>query len=153
MPYFDTAHEWLNQSALLLQARPNTTRITTKYTIPNSSKTSPQVKGVPNSKKKPATNTTTKDDSTTESARVQMTTSTATLTLKTYDPISGSTLKYRTNKAAEVGRLVQIMGRLGRGMAGLDMKDDEPMRTDGTEKKDDVVGVPSGKKSKKKSRK
>lgn len=38
-------------------------------------------------------------------------------------------------------------------MAGLDMKDDEPMRTDGTEKKDDVVGVPSGKKSKKKSRK
>lgn len=39
--------------------------------------------------------------------------------LKTYDPHSGVTLKYKTSKAAEVGRLVQMLGTLGRGMAGL----------------------------------
>ncbi|OBT54544.1 hypothetical protein VE04_05720 [Pseudogymnoascus sp. 24MN13] len=41
------------------------------------------------------------------------------LTLKTYDPASGTTLKYRTDKAAEVGRLVLSLSRLGREMAGL----------------------------------
>ena len=41
------------------------------------------------------------------------------LELKTYDPESGVTLKYRTDKAAEVGRLVASLGRLGRHMAAL----------------------------------
>jgi len=44
---------------------------------------------------------------------------TATLTLKTFDPVSGACLKYRTNKAAEVGRLIASLGRLGRIMAAL----------------------------------
>lgn len=41
------------------------------------------------------------------------------LVLKTYDPISGVTLKYRTTKAAEVSRLIHALGRLGRVMAAL----------------------------------
>ena len=44
---------------------------------------------------------------------------TAMLTLKTYDPVSGVCIKYQTNKAAEVGRLIGGLGRLGRCMAAL----------------------------------
>ena len=43
----------------------------------------------------------------------------ANLTLKTYDPVSGVCLKYETDKAAEVGRLVAGLGQLGKGMCGL----------------------------------
>jgi len=43
----------------------------------------------------------------------------ATLALKTYDPVSGVCLKYRTDKGAEVGRLIATLGRLGRHMAAL----------------------------------
>ncbi|CAD0012914.1 unnamed protein product [Aureobasidium pullulans] len=79
MPYFTSSEEWQKQSALLLQARPNTQP-------------------------------------------------TAYLELKTYDPISGTTLKYKTDKAAEVGRLVAAMGSLGREMAALpEMKQDITM--------------------------
>ncbi|KAG9230071.1 signal recognition particle 9 kDa protein-domain-containing protein [Amylocarpus encephaloides] len=106
MPTLATAPEWLTQSSLLLQARPSTTRITTKYSFPRrpnplskskSKSTPPEPSATPSSKPPPA----------------------ATLTLKTYDPTSGATLKYQTNKAAEVGRLIQILGRLARPMAGL----------------------------------
>ena len=38
---------------------------------------------------------------------------------KTYDPVSGTTLKYKTNKAADVTRLITSLGRLGRNMAAL----------------------------------
>lgn len=41
------------------------------------------------------------------------------LILKTFDPASGVCLKYKTSKAAEVGRLVQMLGSLGRNMGGL----------------------------------
>lgn len=42
------------------------------------------------------------------------------LVIKTYDPVSGVTLKYRTTKAAEVSRLVySSLGRLGRSMAAV----------------------------------
>ena len=41
------------------------------------------------------------------------------LVIKTYDPVSGVSLKYKTSKAAEVGRLVQMLGGLGRRMAAL----------------------------------
>lgn len=44
---------------------------------------------------------------------------TATFVLKTYDPVSGTCLQYETTKAAEVGRLVSSLGRLGREMAAL----------------------------------
>lgn len=46
----------------------------------------------------------------------------ATLTLKTYCPESGVCLKYKTDRAAEVGRLVAGLGRLGRHMAALPEK-------------------------------
>ncbi|MCJ1228081.1 hypothetical protein MMC12_004742 [Toensbergia leucococca] len=104
MPYFPNAQSWLENSTLLLSARPSTTRITTKYTIlctpapstvqlsnPQSASTS--TPGPPPSK--------------------------AYLVLKTYDPVSGTCLKYRTDKAADVGRLVAALGRCGRVMAAL----------------------------------
>lgn len=43
----------------------------------------------------------------------------AKLILKTFCPQSGVCLKYKTCKAAEVGRLVQMLGSLGRGMSGM----------------------------------
>jgi hypothetical protein len=82
------------------------TRITTKYHIPSTSSIST----------KPTTTTTT-TDAPTESKLAQQ--PIAYLELKTYDPISGTTLKYKTDKAAEVGRLVAAMGSLGREMAAL----------------------------------
>ncbi|KAI9827784.1 MAG: hypothetical protein M1832_004273 [Thelocarpon impressellum] len=103
MPYLPTSEAWLQQSSLLLAARPSTTRITTKYTIhPLPAATDPPPTAPPAS-----------------------TPSRASLILKTYDPASGTTLKYRTDKAAEVGRLVGALGRLGRGMAGLSDRGDE----------------------------
>ncbi|PHH77202.1 hypothetical protein CDD80_818 [Ophiocordyceps camponoti-rufipedis] len=119
MPYFSTSQEWLDQSALLLEARPTTvtcplfykqdrttadenpqTRVTTRYSI----------KAV----KPPRDQTPTdKDNDTPRPPR-------ASLVLKTYDPVSGVTLKYRTTKAAEVSRLVHAsLGRLARTMAAL----------------------------------
>lgn len=43
----------------------------------------------------------------------------ASLIIKTFDPNSGVCLKYKTTKAAEVSRLVQLLGSLGRKMAAL----------------------------------
>lgn len=43
----------------------------------------------------------------------------AKLVLKTVDPASGVCLKYETTKAAEVSRLVQLLGQLSRRQAGL----------------------------------
>ncbi|KAG4434592.1 hypothetical protein IFR05_009917 [Cadophora sp. M221] len=108
MPYMDTAQQWLTQSTLLLKARPSTTRITSKYTIspPSSSPPTSTSTTTPTSKPEP------------------LTVARATLTIKTYDPQSGTTLKYSTNKGAEVSRLIQILGRLARGMAGLEEKDE-----------------------------
>lgn len=44
------------------------------------------------------------------------------LTLKTYDPESGVVLKFKTDRAADVGRLVAGLGLLGRHMAALPEK-------------------------------
>ncbi|KAI1007669.1 hypothetical protein K3495_g553 [Podosphaera aphanis] len=106
MPFLETAQEWLTQSRLLLLARPSSTRITTKYTLPRhgTARRGTRRCGGPEGAGAAAP--------------------TATLTLKTFDPVSGVTLKYATHKAAEVGRLVQIMGRLARGMAGLEMSEE-----------------------------
>lgn len=56
--------------------------------------------------------------------------------LKTFDPASGTTLKYQTDKAAEVSRLIQILGRLARPMAGLEIEDEvkEEVKAEGEEK-------------------
>lgn len=45
-----------------------------------------------------------------------------TLTLKTFDSVSGVVLKFRTDRAAEVGRLINGLGRMGRYMAALPAK-------------------------------
>ena len=46
-----------------------------------------------------------------------------TLTLKTYDPVSGVVLKYRTDRAAEVGRLMGGLSKCGHAMAAVAEKD------------------------------
>ncbi|KAI6245368.1 hypothetical protein HI914_06606 [Erysiphe necator] len=158
MPYFATSQEWLDQSALLIKARPTTTRITTKYKIPNLSSDS-------RSKRKRKDKVVVKDETkslfdTTKTKKNETSATSvsppATLTLKTYDPVSGVTLKYKTHKAAEVSRLVQIMGRLGNVMAGLDINEEVSVSTETTESKPLVVETPSGEKKskgKKKNRK
>ncbi|PNP43233.1 hypothetical protein THARTR1_11131 [Trichoderma harzianum] len=61
------------------------------------------------------------------------------LVLKTYDPVSGVTLKYRTTKAAEVTRLMYAaMGRLGRAQAGVQDVPEETMQDA------DAVETPQG---------
>jgi len=122
MPYLETAQSWLTQSTLLLKARPSTTRMTTKYTITtptDPSKVKPR---------KAKASSTTPDEPSTATPATASDAPRATLTLKTFDPASGATLKYRTNKAAEVSRLIQILGRLARPMSGLpEVKEDVPM--------------------------
>ncbi|MCJ1329448.1 hypothetical protein MMC10_006128 [Thelotrema lepadinum] len=107
MVYFKDLQQYTHQSQLLLSARPATTKITTRYTIFPPSKSQ-----LRRSHKKPAP---TDDATTTEAAP----SSQATLTLKTYDPISGVVLKYRTDRAADVGRLMAGLSACGRVMAAL----------------------------------
>ncbi|TLD33581.1 hypothetical protein PspLS_00508 [Pyricularia sp. CBS 133598] len=102
MPIFATSQEWLHQSQLLLEARPATTRITTRYSIRKA-------------EQKPH-----KDGETLPDAKPPR----ARLVLKTYDDVSGACLKYRTSKAAEVSRLIQMLGSLGRRQAALPPRDD-----------------------------
>ncbi|ROW12260.1 hypothetical protein VMCG_00382 [Cytospora schulzeri] len=102
MPFIPTSQEWLAQSALLLEARPTTARVTTKYNIKPA-------------KLRKAKKDAGDDTPMTDSAKPPR----ATLILKTFDPHSGVCLKYKTTKAAEVSRLVQLLGSLGRKMAAL----------------------------------
>lgn len=106
MPYYSSADEWLRQSQLLLEARPTTTRVTTRYSIRTADKKS-------------------KKGDAAAPAATEAKPPRGRLVLKTYDPTSGTTLKYKTSKAAEVSRLVLSLGKLGRPMAGLPaLKDD-----------------------------
>ncbi|KAH8427179.1 SRP9/SRP21 family protein [Aspergillus melleus] len=102
MPYLPTPQAYLEQSALLLEAYPDTTRITTKYSFPSH---------------KPKSTSTTDAAPTDPQSQQSQTTTTpvATLTLKTFNPSAGLCLKYRTNKAAEVGRLITSLGKLAGG--------------------------------------
>lgn len=80
------------------------TRVTTKYSI----------KPV---KLRTKTNT---EGATTPTTPAEPKPARASLVIKTYDPVSGVTLKYRTTKAAEVTRLIHAsLGRLGRAQAAL----------------------------------
>ncbi|KAG5980496.1 hypothetical protein E4U55_003972 [Claviceps digitariae] len=115
MPFFKSSQEWLDNSMLLIEARPKTTRITTRYSI----------KAVP-ARKNPAagtapTSTTTEPTNQSDAPGAAVAKPPrGSLVITTYDPVSGVNLKYRTTKAAEVTRLVQAaLGRLGRCMAGL----------------------------------
>ena len=130
MVVFETSQEWQQQSSLLLQARPTTvrtyylrtkdhvdsngkaqTRITTKYTIPNLDL--PKYQKV--KKRKREGEFELKDATPPKIPR-------AVLVLKTFDPESGVCLKFKTDRAAEVGRLVSGLGQLGRHMAALPQK-------------------------------
>ncbi|KAJ0425482.1 signal recognition particle 9 kDa protein-domain-containing protein [Aspergillus carlsbadensis] len=99
-PYLPSSAAYLKESSLLLQAYPDSTLITTKYAFPSSKSSSKS--------SKPSTNP--ESTSTTTSS-----TPLAALVLKTYNPTSGICLKYRTNKAAEVGRLITALGLLAGG--------------------------------------
>ncbi|OJD21520.1 hypothetical protein ACJ73_07142 [Blastomyces percursus] len=114
MPYLPTSQEYLEQSALLLQAYPDTTRITTKYSYPRPKKSSAQPTST---KPKPATTdaSTPSTQARAQSQSQSQTSTPSTLTLKTFHPTSGICLKYRTNKAAEVGRLIAGLGKLASG--------------------------------------
>ncbi|EOO04388.1 putative wd repeat protein [Phaeoacremonium minimum UCRPA7] len=101
MPTYPTSQEWLRQSSLLLEARPSTTRITSKYSI------------------KPAKSRPAKEGAAAAAADAEPKPPRGRLVLKTFDPVGGVTLKYKTTKAAEVARLIQMLGTLGRTMAAL----------------------------------
>ncbi|OAP63067.1 hypothetical protein AYL99_02294 [Fonsecaea erecta] len=111
MAYFTDLHTYLHQSSLLLQAYPSA-RITTKYALPRKPNT--KAKSRPKASREkddaPATAGTTAP-SQPQSKREPS----AVLTLKTYHAESGICLKYRTDKAAEVGRLLTGLGRLAKG--------------------------------------
>ncbi|KAI0446027.1 signal recognition particle 9 kDa protein-domain-containing protein [Xylaria telfairii] len=133
MPYYETSQEWLRQSALLLEARPSTTRITTTYHLTDKTGTSKK-RQKRRQQESSTTTTTTSPPSTTPTPR-------ASLTLKTYDPNSGTCLKYRTTKAAEVSRLILSLGQLGRRMAALPLPADaDAVMVDAGA---DEVGTPS----------
>ncbi|KAK4176233.1 signal recognition particle 9 kDa protein-domain-containing protein [Triangularia setosa] len=99
MPFYEKSEDWLHHSSLLLAARPSTTRITTNYHL------SP-VRRTP----KDAT-----PEQIAEDAKKGMR---GHLVITTFDPKSGASLKYKTSKAQEVGRLVQMLGTLAGRAAG-----------------------------------
>ncbi|KAF3079330.1 hypothetical protein TWF569_002578 [Orbilia oligospora] len=104
-----TPLDFIERSVQLLQAHPATTRITTTYNI-SPAPTTPSRRPKPTSSKSTTTVTQTE-----EKPKLPR----GTLTLKTYDPISGSLIKLRTDKIADVGRIVTGLHRLARSMAGL----------------------------------
>ena len=115
MPYLPDLNTYLHESSLLIQAYPTTTRITTKYSLPRK----PNAKAKSKSRPKPTESkqSAPAEASTgapTKAARERLPPS-ATLTLKTFEPGSGICLKYKTDKAAEVGRLLTGLGRLAGG--------------------------------------
>ncbi|KAI0420038.1 signal recognition particle 9 kDa protein-domain-containing protein [Xylaria grammica] len=135
MPYYETSQEWLRQSALLLEARPSTTRITTTYHL--TDKTGSSKKRQKRRQQQLQTATTTTTTTTTASSAAPR----ASLTIKTYDPHSGTCLKYRTTKAAEVSRLILSLGQLGRRMAALPTDTDAVMVDAGVAEEVGTPGV------------
>ncbi|KAI9875219.1 MAG: hypothetical protein M1830_008730 [Pleopsidium flavum] len=143
MPYFDTSQAWLHHSSLLLQAQPTSTRITTKYTLtpPSTSKTStsksrrtnPQPPSSSSDPSQQQQTPPTQNQQQSHQQSSQPSTTRGTLTLKTYSPVSGICLKYRTDKAAEVGRLISSLGRLSRCMSGLPVEKEDEIKEEGVE--------------------
>ncbi|KAJ5757445.1 uncharacterized protein N7511_006139 [Penicillium nucicola] len=124
MPYLPTSQAYLEQSAQLLQAYPETTRITTKYnfptTRPGNAKRIEKSQAKKNSKD---ANATTQASASATSAPI------ATLTVKTFNPGTGICIQYRTNKAQEVSRLIISLGKLAAGadVAGLGLGNAAPV--------------------------
>jgi hypothetical protein len=100
-----------NQKLLLTKHRPRRqARVTTKYNIkPAKARAARKVK------KEDAGDDTLMTDADAAASKPPR----ASLIIKTFDPHSGVCLKYKTTKAAEVSRLVQLLGSLGRKMAAL----------------------------------
>ncbi|KIH93703.1 hypothetical protein SPBR_04463 [Sporothrix brasiliensis 5110] len=109
MATFATSQQWLHQSSLLLEARPHTTKITCRYSV----------KPKPVRRVKKAKDGETLPDAPPATTNAVGQNPRAKLVLKTVDPASGVCLKYETTKAAEVSRLVQLLGQLSRRQAGL----------------------------------
>ncbi|CAK7223291.1 hypothetical protein SBRCBS47491_005158 [Sporothrix bragantina] len=109
-----TSQQWLHQSSLLLEARPHTTKITCRYSV----KPKP-ARRVKKSAKNADGDKTLPDAPARSTAAPVGQNPRAKLVLKTVDPASGVCLKYETTKAAEVSRLVQLLGQLSRRQAGL----------------------------------
>ncbi|KAK1832331.1 signal recognition particle 9 kDa protein-domain-containing protein [Podospora conica] len=123
MPYYTKSEDWLRQSSLLLQAYPSTTRITTRYHLAPARRPSKAAKAAARAASDPAAGVYVAPVPEADGAEAKP--PRGHLVLKTYDPASGVTLKYKTSKAAEVGRLVQMLGVLGRRMGGLPEKEQE----------------------------
>ncbi|KAI0097642.1 signal recognition particle 9 kDa protein-domain-containing protein [Nemania sp. FL0031] len=134
MPYYATSQEWLRQSALLLEARPSTTRITTTYHLTDKTGTSKKRQKLRQQEHESSSSTT---PATTPSPAAPR----ASLTIKAYDPHSGTCLKYRTTKAAEVSRLILSLGQLGRRMAALPTDTDAVMADAGAAEEVGTPGV------------
>ncbi|RMZ30061.1 hypothetical protein D0859_05833 [Hortaea werneckii] len=132
MVYIATIEEWHRQSALLLQARPTTARITTKYKVPNLA--SPKYQK--DKKRK-------RDDTADEKEATVPKTPKAWLVLKTYCPESGVVLKFKTDRQADVGRLINGLGRLGRHMAALPEKTEGEDTQARTWRKEDTDEIPA----------
>ncbi|KAJ5746025.1 hypothetical protein N7520_011207 [Penicillium odoratum] len=115
MPYLPTTQAFLEQSAQLLEAYPETTRITTKYSFPTERRAQKhkREKSLAKKQSEPAS-----ESASTQPADPSTSTSTAPvacLTLKTFNPATGVCLKYRTNKLQEVSRLMTGLGKLAGG--------------------------------------
>lgn len=135
MPYLATAQSYLEQSTLLISARPTTTKITTKYTI---SRTKPSPSHLKSTASSPPPKS---EHSESQGPSQQSQAPKATLTLKTYDPVSGTCLKYKTDKAAEVGRLVASLGSCGRVMAALPAREETEVKEEPVEEMEGVAAV------------
>ncbi|ETN44801.1 uncharacterized protein HMPREF1541_09676 [Cyphellophora europaea CBS 101466] len=109
MPDLPTLNAFLSSASLLLSAYPSA-RITTKYSLPRAPKNASS-KPTKQSSEAASTNV----DG--EQAPHQKKEPSATLTCKVYHAPSGICLKYKTDKAQEVGRLITSLGKLGRGEA------------------------------------
>ncbi|KAJ5636137.1 uncharacterized protein N7484_009450 [Penicillium longicatenatum] len=109
MPYLPTTQAYLEQSALLLEAYPETTRITTKYSFPTERRAQQHKREKSLAKKQASSTQEPAPTDPTPSAPI------ASLTLKTYNPTTGVCLKYRTNKLQEVSRLMTGLGKLAGG--------------------------------------
>ena len=109
-------------------------RITTKYKVPNLA--SPKYQK--DKKRK-------RDDTADEKEAAAPKTPKAWLVLKTYCPESGVVLKFKTDRQADVGRLINGLGRLGRHMAALPEKTegkDTQARTLGKEDTNEILAPP-----------
>ncbi|KAL9100383.1 MAG: hypothetical protein Q9163_004226, partial [Psora crenata] len=125
------------------------TRITTKYHVPHPSPPPHPYKPTSAKPSKDRPSKRSQASANLESAKPQQSVSThqapkAKLTLKTYDPVSGTCLKYTTDKAAEVGRLVVALGRCGRAMAGMSVDGEENDASRGEAMEVDGLAKPEG---------